>query len=64
MSPAKRAHPSKAAAAVDWTGVQFQRVEYEADTTIFAQGNPATSVMHVEQGGCGSPCCPTPGKKR
>jgi CRP/FNR family transcriptional regulator, cyclic AMP receptor protein len=27
-----------------------QRVGYDAETTIFAQGDPATSVMYVEQG--------------
>jgi CRP/FNR family cyclic AMP-dependent transcriptional regulator len=35
---------------VDWTGTQIQRVEYPPSATIFAQGDPATSVMYVEQG--------------
>ena len=35
---------------VDWTGTQIQRVEYRSAATIFAQGDPATSVMYVEQG--------------
>ena len=35
---------------VDWTGTRAQRVEYPPATTIFAQGDPATSVMYVEQG--------------
>jgi CRP/FNR family transcriptional regulator, cyclic AMP receptor protein len=35
---------------VDWTGTQLQRVEYGPSTTIFAQGDPAASVMYVEQG--------------
>ena len=35
---------------VDWTGSQVQRVEYRPSATIFAQGDPATSVMYVEQG--------------
>jgi CRP-like cAMP-binding protein len=39
-------HPSQ----VDWTGTRTQRVEYPASTTIFAQGDPATSVMYVELG--------------
>jgi CRP/FNR family transcriptional regulator, cyclic AMP receptor protein len=38
------------ASAIDWTGVRLQRVEYEAGATVFAQGDPATSVMYVEQG--------------
>ena len=36
--------------AVDWTGVRLQRVEYESAAKIFAQGDPATSVMYVEKG--------------
>ena len=35
---------------VDWTGTQLQRLEYKPATAIFAQGDPATSVMYVEQG--------------
>jgi CRP-like cAMP-binding protein len=38
------------ATSVDWTDVAVQRIEYAAGTTIFAQGDPATSVMYVEQG--------------
>ena len=36
--------------AVDWTRVRLQRMEYEPAGTIFAQGDPATSVMYVEKG--------------
>jgi len=35
---------------VDWTGVPLRRIEYESATTIFAQGDPATSVMYVDSG--------------
>jgi CRP-like cAMP-binding protein len=35
---------------VDWTGVPLQRIEYEPAATIFAQGDPATSVMYVDNG--------------
>jgi CRP-like cAMP-binding protein len=35
---------------MDWARERVQRVEYDAETTIFAQGDPATSVMYVEQG--------------
>ena len=35
---------------VDWNGTRTQRVEYKPAETIFAQGDPATSVMYVEQG--------------
>jgi CRP-like cAMP-binding protein len=38
------------AGAVDWAGLKTQRVEYEAGTTIFVQGDGATSVMFVEAG--------------
>ena len=49
MSKSKRAAPRKPG-VLDWTGVQTQRVEYEPDAQIFAQGDPAASVMYVEQG--------------
>ena len=35
---------------VDWSGTRTQRVEYLPSAIIFAQGDPATSVMYVEQG--------------
>lgn len=35
---------------VDWTGVRSQRVEYGPGATIFAQGEPATGVMYVQEG--------------
>jgi CRP-like cAMP-binding protein len=35
---------------VDWTGTRTERVEYQPEATIFAQGDPATSVMYVDQG--------------
>ena len=40
----------KTAGAVDWTGVRIDRVEYTPGTTIFVQGDEATSVMYVEDG--------------
>ena len=50
MSRAKRASATKTAAVIDWSDVRVQRVEYEAKATIFAQGDPATSVMYIERG--------------
>ena len=50
MSKSKSAPTLKPTAAVNWTGVQIQRVEYTPAAKIFAQGEPATSVMYVEQG--------------
>ena len=35
---------------LDWTGARTQRVEYGPAATIFAQGDPATSVLYVETG--------------
>ena len=40
----------KPAELVNWTGVRTQRVEYEPATTIFAQGDPAGSVMYIVHG--------------
>ena len=42
--------PGKTAELVNWTGVRTERVEYKPSETIFAQGDPATSVMYVVQG--------------
>ena len=47
----KPKQPSSAPATViDWTGIPVQRVEYEGGTTIFTQGDPASSVMYVAHG--------------
>ena len=49
----KKSQPVLSAVAVvpiDWTGVRRERVEYAAGTTIFAQGEPAASVMYVDHG--------------
>jgi CRP-like cAMP-binding protein len=50
MSKAKLAAPIKPVTAIEWTGVRIQRVDYILGATIFAQGDPATSVMYVENG--------------
>jgi CRP/FNR family transcriptional regulator, cyclic AMP receptor protein len=50
MSRSNRAAPATPPAAIDWAGVRVERVEYEAGTTIFAQGDPASSVMYVAYG--------------
>jgi CRP/FNR family transcriptional regulator, cyclic AMP receptor protein len=50
MSKSKRAPALKPIEPVDWTGVRLQRVDHEPATEIFAQGDPATSVMFVEKG--------------
>jgi len=50
MSKSKSARAVNPIDPVDWTGVDVQRVEHAAATQIFAQGDPATSVMYVETG--------------
>ena len=50
MSTPKAAPAPTPPEPVDWTGTQVQRVAYEPDATVFAQGDPAASVMYVEQG--------------
>jgi len=51
MTTSKNTAPAPAPPSpVDWTGAQTQRVEYQPAATIFAQGDPATSVMYVDQG--------------
>jgi CRP/FNR family transcriptional regulator, cyclic AMP receptor protein len=51
MTKSKNTAPAPAPPSpVDWTGTRTQRVEYQAAATIFAQGDPATSVMYVDEG--------------
>ena len=50
MGKTKRAPRTKPGGALDWTGVNTQRVEYGPAEVIFAQGEPATSVLYLEKG--------------
>jgi CRP-like cAMP-binding protein len=50
MSMSKSTPTVKPIDPVDWSGVRLQRVEHGPATKIFAQGDPATSVMYVEKG--------------
>jgi CRP/FNR family cyclic AMP-dependent transcriptional regulator len=50
MGKSTRAPTLKPAGVLDWTRVRTQRVEYGPAAMIFAQGDPATSVMYVEKG--------------
>jgi CRP-like cAMP-binding protein len=50
MTRSKPATRTASPAVVDWAGVVVQRVEYAAGTTIFAQGDPASSIMYVVRG--------------
>jgi len=50
MSTVTRAPTPKLAGDLDWTGARTEHVEYPALETIFAQGDPAMSVMYIERG--------------
>ena len=50
MSKPKSASRVKPIDRVDWSGVRLQRLEHEPATKIFAQGDPATSVLYIEKG--------------
>jgi CRP/FNR family cyclic AMP-dependent transcriptional regulator len=50
MSKSKSALAVKPLDPVDWTGVYVQRAQHDPATQIFAQGDPATSVMYIENG--------------
>ena len=49
-SQPKRAQVQDAAPPVDWRGVQTQRAQYTPAANIFAQGDPATTILYVERG--------------
>lgn len=38
------------AGILDWTGVRTRSVAFDRGTRVFAQGDPATSVMYIEEG--------------
>jgi CRP-like cAMP-binding protein len=50
MSKSRPAPVTPHDTAVDWADVDVQHLEYEPGAMIFVQGDPATSVMYVEQG--------------
>jgi CRP/FNR family transcriptional regulator, cyclic AMP receptor protein len=50
VAKSKRATPVKPVPGIEWTGVRTTHVNYRAGATIFAQGDPATSVMCVDKG--------------
>jgi CRP-like cAMP-binding protein len=49
-SKLKPAAPIKAVTAIEWAGLRAQHVDYQPGATIFAQGDPATSIMYVDGG--------------
>ena len=50
MAKRKRAGPRAVPPRVQWTGVTSRRAAYQSSSTIFAQGDPADSVMYVHSG--------------
>ena len=50
MSKSKRAPVPPHDTAADWADADVQHLEYGPGAMIFVQGDPATSVMYVEQG--------------
>ena len=50
MAKTKRAPTHDPGGVLDWTGARTERLEYGSAATIFAQGDPATSVLYVETG--------------
>ena len=50
MRALKRPAPVTPAAPIEWIGAQTQRSDYGPNVRIFAQGDPATSVMYIENG--------------
>ena len=50
MGKSKTALTLKPLGESDWSGVRLQRIEYPPAAKIYAQGDPATSVMYVEKG--------------
>ena len=50
MGRSKHAVSTTSQAAIDWSGIHVQRVEYDAGSTIFTQGDSAGSVLYVARG--------------
>ena len=50
MTKAKRVAGGGPAAPLDWKGVAASRLDFEAGSTIFAQGDPANAVLYVAKG--------------
>ena len=50
LPPSRPSPASRPSPVIDWAGVTTRSVEYAAGRTIFSQGQPATSVMYVQNG--------------
>jgi hypothetical protein len=49
MTKAKRVAPPSSATVIDWRTVPTTRIDYEADATVFAQGEPDAMVETFAQ---------------
>jgi CRP/FNR family transcriptional regulator, cyclic AMP receptor protein len=49
-TPSPHGNAGQDVPTIDWSGLQVQRMEHAVGTTLFAQGDPAHSVLYVEQG--------------
>ena len=50
MSRVNQEKPTSRPARIDWTGMSVERVDFASGEKIFAQGEPASSVMYVDLG--------------
>lgn len=46
----RRKAPAERSGDADWTGMDVARRRFRTGVTVFAQGDPASSVMYVEHG--------------
>jgi CRP-like cAMP-binding protein len=46
----KPKHPVGPPSEIDWSGVRLERTTFKPGGRVFAQGDPATTVMFIEQG--------------
>jgi len=49
-SKSKRPVPGQGSLEIDWAGIQTDQVDYVSGAVIFAQGDPAATIMCVETG--------------
>jgi CRP-like cAMP-binding protein len=49
-SKSKRPVSGEGSLEIDWAGIQTDQVDYVSGAVIFAQGDPAATIMCVEAG--------------
>ena len=50
MAKTKTTDALKSSVTIDWADARVQRSQYDRGATIFAQGDPATCVIYIEEG--------------